>query len=269
MRLGIVHSTLPAEDIAEAFSQAARLSAGGIEIDYPSTGMAGALKSPQHPEQLKRAVGESGVAVASLCLTFLRSEPALIGRPETIERNVELVICALGCAAEAGANMVVLPFFGKNTIEIEDELTRATGALLDLVEHAEEAGVVLAVESTLPFHQQQYLLAQLGNTGDVKVCCNTAVATARKLDAPTGLRKLGADALAMVRFGDVTIVDGAIPDYAVQFGTGNVDFGAIVQALRAIGYDGWGIVQPPEVHDAPSIGATQTAFDFIANLLKG
>lgn len=268
MRLGITHTTLPAGNLAEAFSQAARLGAGGIEIDYPSTGMAAALKSPQHAEQLKRAAGESGVAIASLCLTFLRNEPALIGRPETIKRNVELVIRALGCAAEAGADMVVLPFFGKNTIEVEDELTRATGALLDLVEHAEEAGVVLAVESTLPFHQQEYLLTQFGKTGDVKVCCNTAVATARKLDAPTGLRKLGADALAMVRFNDVKIVEGAAADYAVQFGTGNVDFGAVVQALRAIGYDGWTMVQPPEAHDGPSIGATQTSLEFIAHLLK-
>jgi len=268
MRLGINHTTLPAKDLAEAFSQAARLGAAGIEIDYPSTGMAAALKNPEHAGQLKRLAGESGVAVASLCLSFLRDEPALIGRPETIERNVELVIRALGCAAEAGADMVVLPFFGKNVIEVEDELARATGALLDLVEHAEEAGVVLAIESTLPFHQQEYLLTQLGKTGDVKVCCNTAVATARKLDAPTGLRKLGADALAMVRFNDVKLIEGAAADYAVGFGTGNVDFGAAVQALRAIGYDGWAIIQPPQAHGGPSIGVAQTAIDFIANLLR-
>lgn len=269
MRLGITHTTLPAEDLTEAFSQAARLGAGGIEIDYPSTGMATALKTPQHAEQLKRAAKESDIAIAGLCLTFLRNEPALIGKPETIERNVELVTLALGCAAKAGADMVVLPFFGKNTIEAEDELARATGALLDLVEHAEETGVILAIESTLPFHQQEYLLDQLGKTGDVKVCCNTAVATARKLDAPTGLRKLGADALAMVRFKDVKIAEGALPDYTVQFGTGNVDFGAVTQALRAIGYRGWAMVQPPEAQDAPSIGATQTALEFVANLLKG
>ncbi len=269
MRPGITHTAIAAENLTDAFSQAARLGAAGIEIDYPSTGIASTLNVPEHAEQLKRAAGDSGVAIAGLCLSYLRNEPALIGRPETIERNVELAIRALGCAAETGADMVVLPFFGKNAIEIEDELTRATDALLDLVEHAENAGIVLAVESTLPFHQQEYLLSQLGETGDVKICCNTAVATSRKLDAPTGLRKLGADSLAMVRFKDVKIVEGAVPDCEVQFGTGNVDFGAIIQALRAIGYDGWAMVQPPEVGDKPSIGAAQTALDFIANLLKG
>jgi len=268
MRLGITHTTLPAENLAEAFSQAAPLGANGIEIDYPSAGMAAALKAPQHAEQLKQAAEESSIAIASLCLSFLRNEPALIGKPETIERNVETVTLALKCAAEAGADMVVLPFFGKNTIEVEAELARATGALLDLVDQAEETGVILAIESTLPFHQQEYLLDQLGKTGDVKVCCNTAVATARKLDAPTGLRKLGADALAMVRFKDVKIAEGAAADYTVPFGTGNVDFGAVSQALRAIGYDGWAMVQPPEAADTPNIGVTQTTIEFVANLLR-
>ena len=268
MRIGITQKALPAQDLPEAFSQAAQLGAQGIEIDYPSAGLAAALTHPLHAEQLKCAAEASGVAVASLCLTFLRDEPALIGRPETIERNVDLIIRALGCAAEAGATMVTLPFFGKNTIEIEDELTRATAALLDLVEHAEESGVVLAIESTLPFHQQDFLLTQLGKTGDVKVCCNTAVAAARKLDAPTDLRKLGPTDLAMVRFKDVKIVEGAQPDYTVPMGAGNVDFGAVVQALRARGYDGWAMVDPPTVADKPSLGAAQTAIEFVANLLK-
>ena len=268
MRIGITQKGLPAQDLPEAFGQAAQLGSEGIEIDYPSAGMAAAIARPRHAEQLKAAAEASGVAVASLCLTFLRNEPALIGRPETIERNVDFIIRALGCAAEAGAAMVTLPFFGKNTIEVEDELSRATGALMDLVEHAEEAGVVLVVESTLPFHRQDFLLAQLGKTGNVKVCCNTAVAAARKLDAPTDLRKLGVNDLAMVRFKDVKIVEGAQPDYAVPLGAGNVDFGAVVQALRALGYDGWAMVDPPSVGDKPSLGAAQTAIEFVANLLK-
>jgi len=268
MRIGVTHRSLPAQDLPEAFGQAAQLGAGGIEIDYPSAGMAAAITHPLHAELLKCAAEASGVAVASLCLTFLRDEPALIGRPETIERNVDFIIRALGCAAAAGAAMVTLPFFGKNTIEVEDELNRAVGALLDLVDHAEESGVVLVVESTLPFHQQDFLLSQLGKSGDVKVCCNTAVAAARKLDAPTGLRKLGASDLAMVRFKDVKIVEGAQPDYAVPLGAGNVDFGAVVQALRVLGYDGWAMVDPPTVGDKPSLGAAQTALEFVANLLK-
>jgi len=268
MRIGITQRSLPAHDLPEAFGQAAQLGAAGIEVDYPSAGMAAAITHPLYAEQIKGAAESSSVAIAGLCLTFLRDEPALIGRPETIERNVDFIIRALGTAANAGAAMVILPFFGKNTIEVEDELTRATGALLDLVEHAEQAGVVLVVESTLPFHQQDFMLNQLGKTGDVKVCCNTAIAAARKLDAPTDLRKLGASDLAMVRFRDVKIVEGAQPDYTVPLGAGNVDFGAVVQALRVLGYDGWAMVDPPAVGDRPSLGAAQTALEFVANLLK-
>jgi sugar phosphate isomerase/epimerase len=269
MRTGITHSALPAHDLAEALGQAAQLGAAGVEIDYPSAALAAAISRPGHAEQLRGAAQAAGIAVAGMCLTFFRDEPALIGRPETIERNSDIVIRALGCAAEAGAGMVVLPFFGKNTIEIEDELSRATQALMDLVEHAEASGVCLVVESTLPFHQQDFLLNQLGRTGDVKVCCNTAVAAARKLDAPTGLRMLKADDLAMVRFKDVRIVEGAQPDYDVPFGSGNVNFGAVAQALRALNYDGWAVIDPPTVDGRPSLGAAQTALDFVNGLLKG
>jgi len=269
MRIGIAHSALPAEDLAEAFGQVAQLGIEGIEIDYPSAGLAAAIRHPQHAEQLRGSAGACGIALAGLRLSFLRDEPSLIGRPETVERNSETVIRALGCAAEAGADMVVLPFFGKNAIEIEDELTRATSALMDLVEHAEESGVCLVVESTLGFHQQDFLLSQLGRTGDVKICCNTAVATARKLDAPTGLRKLKADDLALVRFKDVRLVEGAQPDYDVPFGAGNVDFGAAVQALRAMGFDGWALIDPPLSDGRPSLGAAQTTLQFVRDLLGG
>lgn len=269
MRIGITHSALPADDLADAFSQAAQLGVEGIEIDYPSAGLAAALNHPQHAEQLRGSAGSSGIDLAGLRLSFLRDEPSLIGRPETVERNSDMVIRALGCAAEAGASMIVLPFFGKNTIEIEQELSRATDALTDLLDHAEQSGVCLVVESTLPFHQQDFLLSHLGRTGEVRVCCNTAVATARKLDAPTGLRKLRVDDLALVRFKDVRIVEGAQPDYDVAFGEGNVDFRAAAQALRVMGYDGWAMIDPPLVDGRPSLGAAETALAFVRALLDG
>ena len=268
MRIGVTHSALPVDELAEAFSQAAQLGFAGVEMDYPSAGLAASITQTGHARQLAEAASAAGVTLAGLCLTFFRDEPALIGKPETIERNIEMVLRTLGCAAEAGAEMVVLPFFGKNAIEIETELSRATDALLDLADHAEESGVCLVVESTLPFHQQDFLLSQLGRTGSVKVCCNTAVATARKLDAPTGLRQLKADDLAMVRFKDVRIAESMQPDYSVPFGEGNVHFNAVVQALRVLDYDGWVMVAPPDVEGEPSFGAAQTALEFVNNLLK-
>ena len=267
MRIAIVHHVLGAEELADIFAFAARARADGVEIHYASAGVATALGQPEHARRLAELSAETGLAVPSLCLTCFRGEPALIGRPEIIERAEQTLLHALGAAAEAGAEMVTVPFFGKNAIEVEDELRRAADALLDVVDHAEEAGVVIAVDSTLPFHQQQFLLSHVGNTGDVKVCCNTGVALSRKLDVATGIRQLPPQAIAQARFKDVRITEGAPPDFDVPLGEGDVDFRAVVQALRAVGFDGWVVVEPAAANAEDLLPAAQQAVNFARSVL--
>ncbi len=245
MRIGIAHPALGVEIPREVFARAAKAGAEGVEIDYASPALATALGQAEHVKELTVAAKRSGLALAGLRLSCLREQPSLIGRPEVIETTQELLLRALGCAAEAGAAMVVLPFYGKNTIEVEGELDRAADALLEMADHAEEAGVVLAVETTLAFHQQEYLLTRVGNTGDVRVSCNAAVALSRKMDVATGLRQLGAGAIALVRLQDVRMAENEPPDFDVPLGEGDVDFRAVAQALHAVGYEQWVVVDPP------------------------
>jgi L-ribulose-5-phosphate 3-epimerase len=268
MRIGIVHPALGVEDLKGIFARAARAGADGVEVHYPSPAVATALNQFDHARELAALAAKSGVAVGSLCLDCLRGEPALIGRPVAIQRTQELIRQALVTAAAAGAPAVIVPFFGKNTIELEEELDRAADALAELVDDAADAGVVLGVDSTLNFHQMHFLLNRLGDTGDVKIACNTGIALARKLDGATGIRDLGAGAIAQVRFHDVRIAEGRPPDFGVPFGEGDVDFGAIAQALRAVGYDGWIVVQPPLADNPRKILSTaRTALRVTRELL--
>jgi len=266
MRIGIVHPALGQEAPPEVFARAAQAGAEGVEVHYASAGAATVLGNPQHARDLKQAAAAAGVAIPSLCLDCLCAQPALIGRPEVIESGKDLLLRALGCASEAGAEMVTVPFFGKNAIEVEDELNRAADALLEMVDHAEEAGVVLAVESTLAFHQAEFLLNHLGDTGDVKLSCNTGVLLSRKLDVATGIRQLPRGSISQVRFTDVHLVEGAPPDFGVTLGEGDVDFRAVVQALRAVGYDGWILVEPPRTAAADPLPVAQTAVSFARNV---
>jgi sugar phosphate isomerase/epimerase len=270
MRIGIVHPALGAEVLDEAFARAAQAGADGVEVDYASAALATALGDAAHAKELADAAKGAGVAAVALRLTCLREQPSLIGRPEMIGDYQHLLLSALGCAAEAGAPIVTVPFFGKNTIEVEDELSRAADALLEMVDHAEEAGVVLSVESTLAFHQQEFLINHLGNTGDVKVCCNTAVGLSRKLDVPMGLRQLGAGAIAFVRFRDVRMAENEPPDFDVPLGEGHVDFRAVAQAIHAIGYDEWVVVDPIVTEQTLNdpVPTAQAAVAFARELLQ-
>jgi len=268
MQIGIVHPALGEETLAATFAHAAKVGVEGVEVHYASAAIATALGRPEHARELKAAAADAGLAIPSLSLGCLGAQPSLIGRPELIESGQQLLLRALACAAEAGAEMIVVPFFGKNVIEIEDELNRAAEALLEMVEHAEEAGVVLAVESTLAFHQEEFLLSYLGNAPEVRISCNTGVALSRKLDVVTGIRQLPAGGIAQVRFKDVRIAEGAPPDFDVPLGEGDVDFRAVVQALRAVGYDGWVIVDPPIADAESPVPVVKRAVQFARDILQ-
>ena len=150
-------------------------------------------------------------------------------------------------------------------------IARAAEALAEMVDPAEEAGVLLVIESSLAFHQQEFLLNYLGSTGAVKVCCNTAVALSRKFDVVTGIRQLSSEAIAYVRLKDVRIAEGKPPDFTVPLGEGDVDFRAVMQALRAVGYDGWAVVDPPPSDEAlrKPLPAARKAVDFARKVVQG
>lgn len=271
MRIAVVHPALGADEPREIFARAAKAGAAGAEVHYASAAIASVLGDGEHAEQLRLAADKAHVAIAGLCLDCLNAHPALIGRPGVIETTHQLILRALGAAAAAGARNLTIPFFGKNAIELESEFTRATDALFEMVDHAEEAGICLALETTLPCHQQENLLIHLGNSDYAKISCNTAVALSRKADVATAIRQLGAERIAQVRCRDVRIAEGMPPDYDVPLGEGDVDFHAVAQSLQAVGFEGWVIVDPPMPEPASKrpVAAARKAVEFARNLFEG
>jgi len=260
MQLGVMSTSLAVSGLEEAFRQAAEVGADGLELAYKADNDTKALHREDHADTLIELSGAHGVAIAGLALVSLCRSPSLIGAGSYVRAATRTISQALLVAAEVGAEMVLVPFFGKNTIEIEQELQRAADALLEMVEYAEAAGVVIGVESTLNFNQQQFLLNHLGNTGDVKICFDTGYALARKLDVAGGIRDLGPGAIAQVHFRDVRIAEGRPPDFDVALGEGDVDFHAVVQALRAVRYDGWVVLETPSGNDPVAAGKRNLEF---------
>jgi sugar phosphate isomerase/epimerase len=260
LQLGITSTALGANGLAETFQRAAQTGAEGLELAYRTEKEAASLLKADYRRQLVGLARSSGVAVTSLAIEALCQTASLIGSPEQIKEAKKLIRQAMDAASDANVKVVLVPFFGKNTIESEDELGRAANALLDLVEPAEGAGVIIGVESTMNFNQQRFLLDHLGNTSNIRIYQDTANALARKLDLPTGLRDLGAEAIVQVHFRDVRIEEGKPPDYGVALGQGNVDFRAVAQALRAIGYDGWVVLDTPPADDPVATGRKNLQF---------
>jgi len=245
MRVGISTASLAAGDLDQGFALAAKAKADGLEVVYQAT----AAKDLEHwaeaAEGLKSLSAKHALPIAALNLAVLCNSPALVESGEAASRSQQLVRDALTVAAAAGAELVLLPFLGRNAIETQDRLDRAAESLAELADAAEEAGVVLGIETTLNLDQQQFLLDHLGGSAFAKICYNTGEALARKLDAATGIRDLGGKQISHVHLKDVRLAEGQPPDFDIHLGEGNVDFRAVVQALRAVAFGGWVIVETP------------------------
>jgi hexulose-6-phosphate isomerase len=250
MKLGAIHKLVGTADLSAAFRLASQTQAKGLEIFYADGDEAKNLGREDYAAKLKGLIEQYSLPVPSLCLANLCAEQSLIGPPQTVERNSQIVAHAMETAAAIGAKVIVLPFFGKNTIEADDELDRAVQALMGLVEQAEAAGVVLGIESSLNIAQQQFLLGCLGNSDNARIYFDTGNVLSRKIDPSTAIRDLGPGSICQVHFKDVKMIGGQAPQFNVALGTGDVDFPAVCQALRAIGYDGWIILETP-AGDAP------------------
>lgn len=265
MRIGLVSASLAGQVPEEDFQRASAAGAEGLEVFYKGPYAAKELAEEGHAAQLKAWADKYRLDIPCLTLSFLSNAPSLIGEEAIVEQSRRQIRQGLEVAREVGAKVVLVPFFGKNSLQIEEEVNRAAEALSPLVEDAEAAGVVLGLESTLNVSQNQFLLGSLGNSDFVKVYYDVGNMLARKLDPPTGIRELGSD-IVQVHFKDVKITPTAPPDYNVPLGGGNVDFGACCQALKAVKYDGWIILETPPGDDP--VASAKANLAFLRNVMR-
>ncbi|MFA6133773.1 MAG: sugar phosphate isomerase/epimerase family protein [Phycisphaerae bacterium] len=247
MPIAIRSSSAAIDNFEQAFDLISQAGADGVEASYDN---ARSLEAwAEHAAELQALAAKHHLALPSLNLAFLRDTPSLIRMDEASIRARQAVRDALTVASAAGAGVVLLPFSGKNSIESETELDTAADLLSELVEGAEEVGVVLGIETTLNFSQQRYLMDRLGDPPCAKIYYDTADMQARKLDAATGIRDLGLSRIAQVHLKDVKLAEAKAPDYHVALGEGNVDFRAVASALAAIHYEGWVVLETPPGDD--------------------
>jgi len=260
MQIGIMSTSLEFRTLAEAFQQAAEAGASGLEIVCHTDQDAEELTKDDYLAEMLELSSKSGVTVCSICLSNLSKRASLIGTEQQIESGKAVVRSALQAARKASIGLVLVPFCGRNAIEVEQELAKAADSVLDLTEFAEQSGVVLAVASTLNFDQQQFLLDYVAGNEFVKISGDTGNALARKMDFATGIRDLGPTAIGQVHFRDVRLVEGSPPDFQIALGDGDVDFRAAARALQAVSYDGWVVLETPAGDDPITSGRTNLAF---------
>ncbi|NLF32394.1 MAG: sugar phosphate isomerase/epimerase [Planctomycetes bacterium] len=254
MRIAIQQTSLVEAGLAKCFIRARRAGAEGLGLCYRTAEEAGALSDGRHVLKV-RSLGERfHLAVTGLHLGALCAEASLIGPAPLVEKSCELVRRAIATAADLGRPDVIVPFLGRNRIELPKEFDIAAAAVAGLAEVAEEHGVVLAVESSLHLGQLQQFLAGCGSDF-VKACLDTGEVTACRYDPANMIASLGAANIAQVHLQDVRLASGLPPDFNVRLGRGSVGFRAVARVLQGIGYNGWVVLETPPGDDRGAIAA--------------
>jgi sugar phosphate isomerase/epimerase len=234
MRVAVMDDVLrPADD---PFVAAARLGFAGLEVSLARDD----LRSPgrERLAELRGSKEASGLEIPSLVLGEHSQGGIADADPAVAEAAAEDVREALDWAAELGATAILVPFFARGELVSDDDLERCATAFRALCRLANQRGVALCYEGTLPAERVRLLAERVDSLG-FGCYFDLANAVGRGLDPPTELRTLGR-LVQRVHVKDALARPGDCPP-----GLGRVDFAESERALREIGYDGWLVLETP------------------------
>lgn len=238
MKLSCQEGLVPGASFAEKLRNLEAYGFEGVELS------GGALNSPEGVAERKAALRDSPVRASSIC----GGCPAELVHPDSKRRQA----CAdalkrhLDYAAELGAvGPITVPIFNQNDrvpdlspwktrAQMEKDLLLAM--LQTLVPHAEQAGAAILLEplnryesNALPRQQDGAEIVRALNSRGVRLMSDVFHMHIEETNSPQTLRDV-ADCIGHVHLADNT---------RKEPGSGDIDFRAIMAALKEIGFTGY------------------------------
>ena len=229
----------------ERITAANNLGYDGIELNVDANALLPRMWDRDRRAALRALAAERGVTLTSLCMNCHWAFNLASPDARVRELGVDLLLEAIGLAAELGAPTILVPACDTQEVTTEDPYRLFRRNLARCLDEAERAGVRLAVEAVgKPFlftsQQIRTLIEELASPC-LGIYLDVGNATAGGLSAPDQI--VAAAGLALLCH--VKDTGGRF------FGRGTVDFPACLSALRSIGYDDFLIVELPPDPDDP------------------
>jgi sugar phosphate isomerase/epimerase len=210
---------------------AKRCGLEGLEVSPGGAAEKLQIADPKYREQLKAKSKEIGIAVSSVAMGLLNNCPLATDPrgPAWLEQTIE-------ATADLGAKNILLAFFGAGDLRAGNDLnTQAIDAVVarlkDAAPKAEKAGIVLGLENYLAAKQNLTILDRVGSPA-VQVYADARNSSDVGHDAPAEIRELKGR-LCQIHF----------KDGEHYLGEGKVNWPAVRDALQAIGYQGWIVLE--------------------------
>lgn len=245
MKYSSLQGVLGAE-LPQVFEVAARLGFEGVELDWRDFEQAqsGVLSADKRPLWLA-AARENGVSISGVAAHFLNVGGIACADEKQREFGMRAVREGLLLCRDLEAGALLVPFFGRAEMQSDDDKKCLIENLKILAPEAEKIGVVIAIEHTLRGDEAAAILDEVNSpfVGDYWDMANCMCVGYDPLEE---IQMLGRHIVRVhaKECEKARIVSPRDPgSYSglntVPFGSGDVPVQEILQALKAVGYDGW------------------------------
>lgn len=231
-KIGACDWSLGAMRSPQALDMAKRIGLDGVQVSFGSAGAEHDLRKPSVRRVYLRKCKTLGVEMASLGLAELNSIPYA-----SDPRAEQWVVDCVDVLQEIECPIALLAFFGNGDIKGKpQEQKEVIRRLKQVAPKAEEAGVVLGIESWLNADEHLRILDAVGSPA-VQVYYDVANMEHRGYDIYSEIRQLGRDRICQIHAKE----NGSL------LGRGKVDFRKVKEALGDIGWSGWLVIESATV----------------------
>ena len=248
MKKGINIWSFTSGTLLDKFKLAADAGFDGIEVSIGETGELGLDVTHEELLKIKKAANDLGLEIYSVCNDMVWSNSLTSPDAEERERAKKFVRRQLEVASILGADTILIvpgcvsasfaPNFG--VVDYEEAYARATESIKELIPDAEKYGVVIGVENVW----NKFLLSPLEmrafiDSFDSKwVQSYFDVGNVMLTGYPEQWIRILGKRIKKVHFKEFRCNVGTLDGF-VDLLAGDVNWAAVVDALNAVGYDGW------------------------------
>ena len=247
MKKGISIWAFPNQEPRDCFRMAKRFGYDGIELSFDESGPISPQSAETELMEIRKAAESHGLSLYSLASGLYWSISLTAEDPAERERAEQLVRKQLDAAAALGCDTIlILPGMVSGlgaadpVVPYEIVYERAQAALLRLAEYAEKKRVTIGIENVW----NKFLLSPMemrdfiDRIGSQRVAAYFDVGNVVRDGYPEQWIRILGHRIAKVHFKDYKRDIGTISGF-VELLAGDVDFAAVMRALREVGYDGW------------------------------
>jgi sugar phosphate isomerase/epimerase len=224
LRIGVTDWNLRLTGRIEAVALAARLGFEGVEVSLGRKPVEGrlplddaAVQDRYLAEARAHKITLAGTCLDILHVNYLKNDPL----------GPKWVAAGIPITQRLQARVMLLPFFGKGALQMQQEMDYVADVLRELAPEAEKAGVILALENTCSARDNARILERARSRA-VRVYYDVGNSTNQGYDIYEEMRWLGRERICQIHLKDKGYL-----------GEGSIDFVAVLRLIAEIGFEGF------------------------------